>query len=86
MSIKSKESAKTAKSTGTVVSRKGNSLCLVKEQDPYRNRKVGGTIRKQDGSMFRYSKYDKPPGQTTVQRYPLTASRREAEQRAGGMS
>ena len=84
MSTKSKKSAKTTKSAETMVCRGGDSKCLVTEQDPYRNRKVGGTIRKKDGSIYRYSKYDKPPGASTVQRYPLTDSRREAEQRAGG--
>jgi hypothetical protein len=84
MSTKCKESAKTAKSAETMVASRGDSKCLVQEQDPYRDRRVGGTIRKTNGSIWRYSKYDEPPGKTTVSRYPLTAPQSESEERGGG--
>jgi hypothetical protein len=86
MSTKSKKSTETAKSMDSTVSQRDDLKCWIREQDPYRSRTVGVTVRKKDGSTRSYSKYDKtPPGTTKVDRYPLTTSRRESEQWTDGM-
>jgi hypothetical protein len=83
-SSKFKKSTKTKKSLDSTISQRDDLKCWVREQDPYRDRKVGGTIRDKKGSTRGYSKHDKPPGKTKVDRYPYTAER-ESEQGADGM-
>ena len=84
MSTKSKKSTKTKKSLDPTISQRDDLKCWVQEQDPYRLRSVGGTIRDKKGSIWGYSKHDKPPGKTKIDRYPYTAEKK-SEQGTDGM-